>query len=70
MRYFLIMLFALAGLSGQGFAAEEQPPEDSVPSTRPAEPAEQDSSVKKQDEKPQGDRKKSAGGKEDEPDCE
>jgi len=26
--------------------------------------------VKKQDEKPQGDRKKSAGGKEDEPDCE
>jgi hypothetical protein len=69
MRYFLIMLFALADLSGQCFAAEGQSSDDSVPPSQPAEKAAQDSAGKKQGEKPHDDSKKSAGGEEAEPDC-
>ena len=70
MRHFLIILFTLAGLSGHGVAAGEQPADGNAATSQAAESAAEDSAGKPQGEKMKGDKKKSVGGEEDEPDCE
>jgi hypothetical protein len=67
MRYFLIILFMLAGLTGHGYAAGEQSAESGDSTSRPATPVPESDDDKK---KPSGgDKKKPAEG-EEEPDCE
>jgi hypothetical protein len=70
MRQFQAILFALAGLSSQYTAAGEQPAGSSASESQTAESAAEDSAGKSRGEKTNGDNKKSAGGEEEEPDCE
>lgn len=62
MRHFLIILFTLAGLSGQGVAAGKQPADSSASTSQTAASAAEDNTGKPQGEKTNGDKKKSAGG--------
>jgi hypothetical protein len=70
MRHFLIILFTLASLSSHCIGAGEQPADGSASTSQPAESSAEDSAGKPQGEKTSGDKKKSAGGEEEEPDCE
>ena len=69
MRHFLIIVFMLAGLTGQCFATGEQPADggDSSTTTQTAEPAPEGDADKKQ---PKADGKKKPAAGEAEPECE
>ena len=70
MRQFQAILFVLAGLSSHYTTAGEQPADGSTSENQTAESAAEDSAGKPRGEKTNGDNKKSAGGEEEEPDCE
>jgi len=69
MRYFLIILFMLAGLCAPAQAANEQTSDSKAPATQPLQPDPGGAADQGKQGSKQGEKKKPVAG-EEEPDCE